>query len=169
MVPYLRPGVRRACLRIGAIAVLTALLTGCAVLFRGTTQVVPIESEPVGAEVFVDGERVGVTPLRVPLARGSAHDVVIRFEGQERRVRLSSNIDETGGLWLLADAVPGGVIVGAAVFAPRTDSLADVILVPVAAAGVGIAAIPMAVDLFTGAAAQLTPTEVFVAFDVDAP
>lgn len=161
MVP--RFGRSARWLGIGTAVVLT-VVPGCAVLFRGTVQTVPVGSEPPGAEVFVDGERIGETPLALQLWRGRGYDVVLRLGGEERRLRLESAVDEAGGLWLLADIAPGGAVVAATLAAPRTDSLADVVLLPLIAGGAGIALVPTVVDLASGAAMQLSPTEVFVAF-----
>jgi eukaryotic-like serine/threonine-protein kinase len=47
-----------------------------------------IETEPVGSEVLVDGERRGMTPLKMALTPG-AHVVTIRNAGQERTVPLT--------------------------------------------------------------------------------
>jgi CheY-like chemotaxis protein len=52
-----------------------------------TTGVVALESSPPGSDVFVDGKKVGVTPLMAPLGAGQ-HDVEFRFRGQTRTLPL---------------------------------------------------------------------------------
>lgn len=45
------------------------LLTSCATIFTGTKQKVMIESNPPGAEILVDGKKIGQTPSKVKLER----------------------------------------------------------------------------------------------------
>jgi len=44
-------------------------------------QYVNVQSQPVGAEVFLDKERVGVTPLELRLDRTQAHALYVKHEG----------------------------------------------------------------------------------------
>lgn len=43
--------------------------TSCATLFTGTKQKVSIDSNPQGAEVIIDGQRLGVTPAKIKVDR----------------------------------------------------------------------------------------------------
>lgn len=56
-----------------------------AVLSLGATcapyQRVGVESAPEGAEVYVDGEFVGVTPLRLRVGTGADHSVMLKKGG----------------------------------------------------------------------------------------
>ena len=56
-----------------------ALTSGCATLFAGGPDRIPVSSNPSGAAVTVDGNLLGVTPMVVTLDRGSSQGV-IRFE-----------------------------------------------------------------------------------------
>ncbi|MEX2380852.1 MAG: PEGA domain-containing protein [Opitutales bacterium] len=58
-----------------------SLLTGCATIQKGTTQRVPIESQPSGAAVYVNNQYVGDTPLRHDFPRKTGHLVRIEKEG----------------------------------------------------------------------------------------
>jgi len=49
--------------------------------FRGT---LAIKSEPAGAAVFVNGERMGETPLQVPRLRAGSHVIWIEGQGYRR-------------------------------------------------------------------------------------
>ena len=63
-----------------AMAVLLAVSSGCATIFRPfPTQRVTIESHPPGARVFIDGEDVGVTPMVAALSRRRA-EYGLRFK-----------------------------------------------------------------------------------------
>ena len=58
-----------------------ALLSGCATIVKGTTQVIPVSSDPTGARVTVDSSPAGTTPTTVTLSRKQNHMVVIEKEG----------------------------------------------------------------------------------------
>jgi hypothetical protein len=92
------------------LAVLVPLLASCALMVNGTTQTVPVQSTPEGAEVFVDGELRGVTPMELVLRRGETVSVIVRLGGEQRDVVLTSRVD--GGL--VAVAAAPGVLAGAA-------------------------------------------------------
>ena len=58
-----------------------ALLSGCATIVKGTTQIIPVSSDPTGARVTVDNAPAGTTPTTVTLSRKQNHMVVIEKEG----------------------------------------------------------------------------------------
>ena len=66
-----------------AIALVSAstMLSGCATIVKGTTQVIPISSDPTGARVTIDSTPAGTTPTTVTLSRKQNHMVVIEKEG----------------------------------------------------------------------------------------
>ena len=57
------------------------LLSGCATVIKGTTQTMPINSDPDGADVVVNNLVVGITPTEVELQRKRDHQITIRKEG----------------------------------------------------------------------------------------
>jgi len=57
------------------------LLSGCATVIKGTTQTMPISSDPDGADVVVNNLVVGTTPTEVELQRKRDHQITIRKEG----------------------------------------------------------------------------------------
>jgi hypothetical protein len=83
-----------------AVILIAAVVVGSAVFWiRGVplaalradaprTGRVTLETQPAGAEVVVDGERRGTTPLTLALAPG-AHTIAIRHEHDERVVPLT--------------------------------------------------------------------------------
>ncbi|MER3552983.1 MAG: hypothetical protein C4331_01135, partial [Meiothermus sp.] len=90
--------------RLIVLSVFLALLSGCALLFKGDSQVVPLNSDPSGAEVFLDGQRIGVTPVQIPLKTNKSYTLTFRKDGQERTVILQNQI---GALWVVLDVVSG--------------------------------------------------------------
>ena len=67
-----------------------------AVLTLGATcapyQRVGVESVPEGSEVYLDGELMGVTPLRMRVGTGEDHSVMVKKQGYRSELLvLSSN------------------------------------------------------------------------------
>jgi len=57
--------------------------TGCAVMSKGTTQMVVVRSIPEGATGLVNGIEVGKTPFKIKLKRTNAATIELRKEGFE--------------------------------------------------------------------------------------
>lgn len=86
------------------IAAMAFALSGCATVFKGGTQEVPVNSSPSGAEVIINGVSQGVTPLNLQLESNKSYTVVVRNGTEERTFVLRSEI---GTLWLVLDVVTG--------------------------------------------------------------
>jgi hypothetical protein len=63
--------------------VLLVLVVGCATIVSGQHQEVNITSTPTGAEILVDGQSRGITPLIVDLTRKQKHVLQLRLEGYQ--------------------------------------------------------------------------------------
>ncbi|QIL39926.1 PEGA domain-containing protein [Pedobacter sp. HDW13] len=64
----------------------TLLLSGCATVFTGTKQTVQINSSPPAADIEVDGVKVGVTPMAVPLKKGfTGQTLTLKLDGYESK------------------------------------------------------------------------------------
>lgn len=57
------------------------LFTGCATVLKGTTQTMPISSDPTGAEIIVNNITVGITPAEVELQRKRDHQITLQKDG----------------------------------------------------------------------------------------
>ena len=95
------------------------ILPGCGLMFaqRDTCR---FESRPEGAEVYVDGKQVGVTPCEAEVARfWGCGDVVMELNGQKVEATvprvvsawlagdLGMDLCLTWGLWTLTDIATG--------------------------------------------------------------
>jgi hypothetical protein len=149
---------------IVAVAAVALLSASCAVLYSGTTQTVPVTSEPPRAEVFLDGRSQGLTPLVLELERGRDHTVVVRLGLRQRTFVLRSGVQTVPVvLDLVPVAVSGVAVASLAGSGFFVHALPD--LEPVAWGLVAATLTPLLVDFGTGAMYQLTPGEVVVAFD----
>lgn len=152
-----------------SLSALIFLLSGCAALFSPQPQSVPISSQPAGAEVFVNGEPMGRTPVTLSLDARQRYEVSLRLGGEERTVTLTSEIDS---LYVALDVLPGLALGGASlVFVASCGGnemgCLGLELFGLAGLGVGVAstAVATVTDATTGAWYYLTPGEVIVNFE----
>lgn len=90
------------------IPLLIVYTTGCS-LFASSTQKLTISSDPDGAEVVVNGELVGSTPLQTRIRRRGDASIIIRKEGfktvtrsTDRSLSTVGILDIIGGcIWLV--------------------------------------------------------------------
>lgn len=93
--------------RLLVLSFLFFLNTGCATVIKGTSQSVPVSSDPLGADVLVDGTLVGTTPADVELKRKRDHLIVIEKKGyMPRSVAVVKNVG--GAVW--GNIISGGLI-----------------------------------------------------------
>lgn len=102
--------------RFLVLAVAVVTLTGCGALFNAGPEKVTFNSDPSGAEVWIDGTRFGTTPLVVDLSKEDDYTVSFRMEGYDEQVRVLNNkvsatyviLDVLGGIFpIVIDAATG--------------------------------------------------------------
>jgi hypothetical protein len=85
----------------------SAGLTGCGALFNSGPAHVAFQSNPAGAEVWINGTNRGVTPITLDLAKKENYTVTFRKAGfQDATVALSHKV---GAGWVILDVL-GGVL-----------------------------------------------------------
>jgi hypothetical protein len=91
-----------------SLGVLGFLLVSCATLFGGgPSQSVGFSSDPVGAQVYVNGTLMGITPVALKLAKSKTYYIEFKKEGYHTRtVQLTNSV---GAGWVVLDVL-GGVI-----------------------------------------------------------
>jgi hypothetical protein len=106
-------------IRVLAVAIVSAMAmiaSGCGVLLYGTTETIPISSEPPGASVTIDGEYAGVTPLTAELKRKSTHEIRIEKTGYAPYETSTVRAGNYGSM--LPELVPSLLFPPAMVLAP---------------------------------------------------
>lgn len=83
------------------------LFTGCATLLAPDTHPLSINSEPHGAEVYVNGNRMGITPLELDLKADKSYNIEFRKEGFEPITKVVNT--KVGGGWVILDVLTGFV------------------------------------------------------------
>jgi hypothetical protein len=95
--------VIRAILYIALPVVLGTLTTGCGAMFNQGHAVVPVQVNPPGARVYVDGQYFGPAPLNVPLSTTTPHTIDIQADGYERQTtQIDSHVN---GGYVVLDCV----------------------------------------------------------------
>lgn len=88
---------------VGIITMMT--ITGCATLFKGSTDGVSFSSDPTGAKVYVNGNLLGTTPVQLELKSKNSYTIEFKKEGYETKTVLLNN--SVGGGWIILDILGG--------------------------------------------------------------
>jgi hypothetical protein len=92
-------------MRAIALAGVVVLSSGCAAIFGAKQKSFDLQSSPAGAEVFLNGNRVGTTPVKVKLSNQKEHTFVFRKEGfKESSCTLARGTDAG---WVILDILGG--------------------------------------------------------------
>jgi len=134
----------------------------CATLSRGTSQKIPVTSNPSGAKIIVDGEEMGYAPLELKLKRKKSH--VIRIEKQGYNpLEIRTTRKTSAGLSSLGNVIWIGIGLLAVLFgrflgtqSDGRQGLALIIGGPILGLG------PLLIDFLSGANYALSPTELNV-------
>jgi hypothetical protein len=78
---------------------------GCATLFKAKTRPVSFNSDPQGAEIFINGNRMGKTPMPLQLSNLKPITVTFKKEGYEDKTYII-NAKVEGG-WVILDCLGG--------------------------------------------------------------
>ena len=87
------------------IFLVASLMSGCATIFDGDTQVVTFDSVPSGAEVYFNGALIGTTPLSTELKRQKNATLTLKKEGYNDRIMPMAT---TMNMTFLGNLVTGG-------------------------------------------------------------
>lgn len=90
-----------------SIITLAVMFTGCAALFAPKTHSLAVGSEPRGAEVYVNGFKMGTTPVELSLKADKSYTIEFRKPGYESVTRVVNT--KVGAGWVVLDVL-GGLI-----------------------------------------------------------
>jgi hypothetical protein len=81
------------------------LLIGCASIFKGTSTNVDFSSDPYGAKVYVNGNLMGTTPVKLKLESKKVYNIEFKKEGFETKTFTITN--HVGAGWIILDILGG--------------------------------------------------------------
>ena len=92
-------------MRALALGFLIVLSTGCAAIFGSKQKDFDLQSTPAAADVFLNGNRVGTTPVTVKLSNQKEQTFVFKKEGyKDATCTLAKG---TGAGWVVLDILGG--------------------------------------------------------------
>lgn len=97
---------KRLGVAIGSM-VLLFITAGCASIMSGKTQDVTINSSPTGATVYLNGKKLGETPLSIKVDRPSKETGALKFEKKGYKT-LEIPYTKKMNTWLLGNILFGG-------------------------------------------------------------
>lgn len=81
------------------------LTSSCATLFKGTSNRVDFSSDPQGAKIYVNGNYMGDTPIRLKLESKQTYNIEFRKEGYQTKAFNITN--HVGVGWIVLDILSG--------------------------------------------------------------
>ena len=103
--PLLIRLVLRACLSLVVFGTVPHLV-GCATILQGSNPTIKVDSEPKGADVYINGDLRGVTPFEMKLAlQDEPMNLEVQLEGYRNESAVFRKKWQPG--WLLLDLVGG--------------------------------------------------------------
>jgi len=99
--------------KYASVLLIFLMVTSCATLFKGSTDPVQFNSNPVGVDVYVDGKLMGKTPINLELSVKKTYVIDFKMGDQTKTVNL---VNKIGAGWIILDVLCGliPVIVDAA-------------------------------------------------------
>ena len=96
-------------------ALFAVIFSSCASVLKGTSEDIRFESSPSGASVYVDGIKVGKTPVTVSLKKNAKDNFRVELDGYATVERpLDSEYDPVALLNICWDLSTTDLITGAA-------------------------------------------------------
>jgi hypothetical protein len=92
---------------ISALIIAFGIINGCATLFAPSTYPLAISSDPREADVYVNGFKMGVTPVELSLKPDKSYSIEFRKEGFQTITRVVNT--KVGAGWVVLDVL-GGII-----------------------------------------------------------
>lgn len=85
--------------------ILIIVMSSCATLLAPQKHPLDLNSEPHGADVYVNGVNMGATPIRLRLFADKSYAIEFRNEGYESTTRVVST--KLGVGWVVLDIIVG--------------------------------------------------------------
>jgi hypothetical protein len=89
------------------ITIVAIIFVSCATLFGPQTHPLAVASDPHGADVYVNGFKMGTTPVELSLKADKSYTIEFRKEGYQTVTRVVNS--KVGAGWVILDVL-GGLI-----------------------------------------------------------
>jgi hypothetical protein len=95
----------RKFLTISILAAFVFMSSSCALMFKGTSEEVRFGSDPQRAEVWVNGAKMGETPVSLKLESKKTYTIEFKMEGFKTVTKSITN--HVGAGWIVLDVLMG--------------------------------------------------------------
>ncbi len=95
----------RKFLTISILAAFVFMSSSCALIFKGTSEEVRFGSDPQRAEVWVNGAKMGETPVSLKLESKKTYTIEFKMEGFKTVTKSITN--HVGAGWIVLDILAG--------------------------------------------------------------
>jgi uncharacterized protein YceK len=136
---------------IALFVLIILTLEGCATILTGTTNTVNINSLPLNADVCINGESKGKTPLILELPKDKNYQLLVSKTGFDK---ISANITYSRNYWWLVADIPLSLF-GGAMGAVSVSNLGGLVFTVIFGGG-------STLDLITGKIYHLDQKEISV-------
>lgn len=99
--------MKNSILRVSILIIVSVMFMGCATLFAPGKYPLAVSSDPHGADVYVNGFKMGTTPVELNLKADKSYTIEYRKEGYDTVVRVVNT--KVGAGWIVLDVL-GGLI-----------------------------------------------------------
>ncbi|MBL0191384.1 MAG: PEGA domain-containing protein [Saprospiraceae bacterium] len=92
-------------LTLAPVFILMILFSSCATLFAPSSHSLSVSSEPNSAEVYVNGFKMGHTPIQLSLKADKSYSIEFRKEGFQTITKVVNT--KVGAGWVILDIIAG--------------------------------------------------------------
>ena len=94
---------------LSLVLVCLFLFPSCATLFKGNSSKLDLNSDPQGADIYVNGNLMGKTPVRIKLESKLTYSIEFRKEGfSTKTVNIQNHVGAGWNLYLVPRGSPVG-------------------------------------------------------------
>ena len=91
--------------KIVSLGMVCLLICGCATLFKGNSSKIDVASTPQGAQVTINGNLMGETPIRLKLESKKTYSIEFRKDGfMPKPINIQNHV---GVGWIVLDGLGG--------------------------------------------------------------
>lgn len=97
--------MKKIILKIFTLLFIGVMFSGCATILGRSTHPLMVSSRPDGADVYVNGFRMGTTPVKLDLKADKSYTIEYKKEGYETVTRIVNT--KVGAGWVILDVISG--------------------------------------------------------------
>ncbi len=97
--------MKNSIFKIFALLLIFIMFSGCATILGRNTHPLVVSSRPDGADVYINGFKMGTTPIQLELKADKSYMIEYKKEGYETVTRIVNT--KVGAGWVILDVISG--------------------------------------------------------------